>query len=106
MLISEERPQIPEYQAIVVANVLFNSGNAQGRRKHLKLGGGGTTLREHFFLKKKGAFSKNKEGTSLFILKSVPPPAGWFLRLWKCSMNDEMYLIETSYYARKSCGIF
>ena len=40
----------------------------QGRRKHLKLGG--TTLRGHFFLKRKGAFSKNEKGTSLFIAKS------------------------------------
>ena len=31
---------------------------------------GGTTLRGHLFLKKKGAFSKNLEGTSLFISKS------------------------------------
>ena len=61
----------------------------QGNRKHLKLGD--TTLRWHFSLKKEGAFSKNKEGTSLFISKSsgghVPPvPPGsyvyaltWFL---------------------------
>ena len=32
--------------------------------------GGGTTLRDHFFLKKKGAFSRNKKGTSLSIAKS------------------------------------
>ena len=42
---------------------------SQGRNKHLKLGGG-ATLRGHFFLKKKGAFSENKKGTSLFIAKS------------------------------------
>ena len=46
----------------------------QGRRNHLKLGGRGTTLRGHFFL-------KNKKDTSLFTAKfweapapSVPPP--------------------------------
>ena len=33
-------------------------------------GGGGTTLKGHFFLKKKGAFSQNRKGTSLFIAKS------------------------------------
>ena len=42
---------------------------------------GGTTLQGHFFLKKKGAFSTNKKGTSLFVAKSwgahapsAPPP--------------------------------
>ena len=47
---------------------------------------GGMTLRGHFFLKKKGAFSENKKGTSLFIAKSwghmppvppVPPPGSY-----------------------------
>ena len=42
----------------------------QGRRKHLKLGGGGTTNRGYFFLKKNGAFSIDRKGTSLFIAKS------------------------------------
>ena len=36
----------------------------QGRRKHLEIGGGGTTNRGHFFLKKKRAFSTNRQGTS------------------------------------------
>ena len=40
----------------------------QGRRKHLKLGGHDTS--RALFPKKKGAFSKNEEGTSLFIAKS------------------------------------
>ena len=31
---------------------------------------GGTTLRGHFFLKKKGAFSRSKKGISLSIAKS------------------------------------
>ena len=47
----------------------------QGRRKHLQLGGG-TTLQGQFSPKTKGEFSRNKEGTSLFIGKSwghVPP---------------------------------
>ena len=37
---------------------------------------GGTILRGHFFLKKKGAFSTNKRDPSLFVAKSwghVPP---------------------------------
>ena len=51
---------------------LFRSHNMpgeQGCRKHLKLGGH-DTLRA-LFRKKMGAFSKNKEGTSLFIAKSL-----------------------------------
>ena len=40
----------------------------QGCRKHLKLGG--TTLREHFFLKKKGTISMLEKRTSLFIVIS------------------------------------
>ena len=32
---------------------------------------GGTVFRGHVFLKKKGAFSKNGKGTSLFIPKSL-----------------------------------
>ena len=54
---------------------MLSSLGQQGRRKDLKLGGS-TKLREHFFLKKNGAFSKNKKGTYLFIAKSwghVPP---------------------------------
>ena len=46
----------------------------QGRRKHLKLGGA-RLFKASFFLEK-GALSKNKKGTSLFIAKSwghVPP---------------------------------
>ena len=40
---------------------------SQGRTKHLKLGG--TTLRGHFLVKKKRAFSKNK-GALICLLKN------------------------------------
>ena len=43
-------------------------GPAQERSKLIKLGG--TTLQGHFFLKKKGTLSKNKNGTSLFTANS------------------------------------
>ena len=54
---------LPQYSDYLSSSVAF-----QGCREHLKLGG--TTLRGHFFLKKKGAFSKNETDTSLFIAKS------------------------------------
>ena len=50
---------------------------------------GSTTLRGHFFLKKKGKFLKNERGTSLFIAKSwgqMPPSALRFLRLWTANL--------------------
>ena len=56
----------------------------QGRRKHLNLGGA-RLLKGTFFLKKKGAFSKNEKATSLFIAKSwmVPPvPPGSYVYGW------------------------
>ena len=58
-------------------NLLAIDLSDQRHRKHLKLGG--TTLEGHLFPEEKGAFSKNKKGTSLFIAKSwgqvpaVPP---------------------------------
>ena len=61
----------------------------QGRRKHLKLWGGGVRNFEGtFVLKEEGAFYKNKMGISLFIAESlghVPPvspvPSSMFLRV-------------------------
>ena len=53
----------------------------QGRRKHLKCGG--TTLQGHFFLKKKGTFSKNKR-TLICLLQNLgahAPSTPQFLRL-------------------------
>ena len=50
-------------------NTALYSERMQGRRKHLKLGGA-----QHFegtFFLRKGALSKNKKGTSLFISKSL-----------------------------------
>ena len=42
----------------------------QGRRKHLKLGGGGSTLRGHFSLKKKEGFPRN-ERAFLCLLQKI-----------------------------------
>ena len=48
----------------------------QGRRKQLKLGGGGTTLRGHFSLRKRGHFLKIKRAI-IWLFQSlgghVPP---------------------------------
>ena len=41
----------------------------QGRRKHFKLGGA-RNFEGTLFLKRRGALSRNKKGTSLFIAKS------------------------------------
>ena len=60
----------------------------QGRRKHLKLGGGAWHFEGTFFLKKKGACPKHEKGTSLFIEKSwgaLAPSAPRFLRLCQSS---------------------
>ena len=73
--------------------MLRSKSFAQGRRKHLKLGG--TTLGGHFFLKKKKPFSKNEKGTSLFTAKSWGhvPPVPRFLRL--CVLEWYSGLLES-----------
>ena len=82
----------------------FLEPGKQGRRKYLKLGG--TTLRGHFFLKKKGAFFKNEKGTSLFIANSwggghvppVPPvPTSMLANKEKicCRVN---YVVQNTFY--------
>ena len=66
----------------------------QERRKHLKLGGGHDTSRA-LFLKKKGAFSKNEKGTSLFIAKSWGgghmPPVSPGSYVYTCVAKLEAY---------------
>ena len=78
-----ERGELPS-----LCNSMLNESQdlsfQQGRRKHLKLEGGGTTLRGHFLLKKKGAFFKNEMGISLFIVvleARAPSALPRFLRL-------------------------
>ena len=64
----------------------------QGRRKHLKPGGG-RTLRGHLFLKKEGAFSKI-ETALLCLLQNlggpVPPVPPRFQRLCQRTNGTEM----------------
>ena len=63
--------------------ILHKTRYCQGRRKHLRLGGGHNASRTRFPLKK-GTFSKNEKGTSSFIARTlgghVPPvPPGSYI---------------------------
>ena len=71
------------------------STKAQERRKHLKLGGGARHFEGTFFLKKNGAFSKHKKGTSCLsqnlggTCPQCPPVPTSMLRLQRSQSNRQ-----------------